>query len=71
MLQLDNEIKASKQNVLIKCMDVTQFYKFYKFIKGILPVMVLIGEKYEEKGINQKIEDLGLRESLTEEMRKE
>ena len=60
MMRLENEIKNSKQNQLVKCMTVAEFYKFYKFLKDVMPVMKLIGEKYEEEGISAKIEKLGL-----------
>jgi len=36
-------------------MTVVEFYKFYKFLKEVMPVMKLIGEKYEEEGISEKI----------------
>ena len=41
-------------------MTVVEFYKFYKFLKEVMPVMKLIGEKYEEEGISEKIQKLGL-----------
>lgn len=36
-------------------MNVVEFYKFYKFLKDVMPVMKLIGEKYEEEGISDKM----------------
>ena len=48
MMRLDNEIKNSKKNMVIKSLSVSEFYSFYKFLKEVMPVMNLIGQKYEE-----------------------
>ncbi len=60
MMRLENEIKQSKKNKVIKALTVTEFYKFYKFLKDVMPVMKLIGEIYEEEGIQGKMDSLGL-----------
>lgn len=70
MVRLDEELKKSQENILVRKMSVEDFYCFFDFLKEVLPVMNLIAEKYEKENeqskeeIMQKMKDLQLTNSI-------